>query len=235
MGFAVNIEKTPLGYEIKTPHVTYFFGGKESQLQNLKSAYPQFDFVRVKQTHSDIVVESKDSSKDYQINADGHITTTANLALCVVTADCVPALFYHPKTGTVAGVHAGWRGVANRILINTIEQLIARGIPPEELEVAIGPHIQQDSFEVGHDVRDQILASLIGMSAEDKKMFYTDLSPEKSKVDLSLIVKAQLESQGISLEKVSTLYIDTVKDSFFHSHRRDKENAGRQISFVVRK
>ncbi|WP_413559103.1 peptidoglycan editing factor PgeF [Bdellovibrio sp. HCB209] len=230
----MNIEQTPLGYEIKTPSVTYFFGGQESQLANLKTAYPQFDFVRVKQTHSDIVVESKDSSNDYQINADGHISTAKNLALCVITADCVPALFYHPKTGTIAGVHAGWRGVANRILVNTVHQLIQRGIPPQEIEVVIGPHIQKNSFEVGFDVRDQILASVPEMSREDKEIFYTDLSNEKSLVDLNLIVKAQLEHQGISLEKVSTLHLDTVKDSFFHSHRRDKEKAGRQISFVVR-
>ncbi|WP_413292205.1 peptidoglycan editing factor PgeF [Bdellovibrio sp. HCB185ZH] len=230
----MNIEKTPLGYEIKNSHVTYFFGGKESQIQNLKVAYPHFDFVRVKQTHSDIVVESKDASLDYQVNADGHISTARYLALCVVTADCVPALFYHAKSGTIAGVHAGWRGVANRILINTIRDMVKRGIPPQEIEVAIGPHIQKDSFEVGHDVRDQILASLPEMSREEKEMFYTDLSTEKSLVDINLIVKAQLESQGISLENVSTLHIDTVKDQFFHSHRRDKEQAGRQISFVVR-
>ncbi|WP_374031545.1 laccase domain-containing protein [Bdellovibrio bacteriovorus] len=33
-----------------------------------------------------------------------------NLALCVITADCVPVLFYHHGTGLVSGVHAGWRG-----------------------------------------------------------------------------------------------------------------------------
>ncbi|WP_413576303.1 polyphenol oxidase family protein [Bdellovibrio sp. HCB290] len=230
----MNLEKTPLGYEIKAPGITYFFGGKDSQLDNLKKAYPDFDFVRVKQTHSDIVVESKDSKCDYQINADGHISTSTGLALCVITADCVPALFYHPQTGTIAGVHAGWRGVANRILINTLHQMINRGIPPQEIEVVIGPHIQHDSFECGNDVRDQILASLSDLSNEDKEMFYTVISSEKSLVDLNLVVKAQLESQGISMEKVFSLHLDTVRDQFFHSYRRDKESSGRQISFVVR-
>ncbi|WP_413582954.1 peptidoglycan editing factor PgeF [Bdellovibrio sp. HCB288] len=230
----MNIEKTPLGYEINANGISYFFGGKESQLDNLKKAYPGFDFVRVKQTHSDIVVESKDASLDYQVNADGLITTAKGLALCVITADCVPALFFHPQTGTIAGVHAGWRGVANRILINTIHQMVNRGISPQEIEVVIGPHIQKDSFECGNDIRDQILASLPEISSEEKEMFYTAISSDKSLVDLNLIVKSQLESQGISLEKVFTLHLDTVKDEFFHSHRRDKEKAGRQISFVVR-
>ncbi|MFM6928403.1 MAG: peptidoglycan editing factor PgeF [Bdellovibrio sp.] len=230
----MNLQKTDLGYEIKTPEVTLFFGGTESQLPRLKEAYPHFKFTRVKQIHCDVVVESKDDLLDYQQIADAHFSTTPNLALCVITADCVPVLFYHQKTGTIAGVHAGWRGVANRILIKTIHTLKSRGIPAAELEVIIGPHIQKNSFEVGLDVRDQILSSLGSLPETEKSLFWEPKGPEKALVDLNLIVKAQLDSEGIPFDQVFDLHLDTVTDTFFHSHRRDKEKAGRQVSFICR-
>lgn len=230
----MNLRKTNLGYEITTPETTMFFGGTESELPNLKAAYPGFKFTRVKQIHCDVVVESKDDVLDYQQVADAHFSDAKDLALCVITADCVPALFYHQKSGTIAGVHAGWRGVANRILVKTIETLKSRGIPASELEVVIGPHIQKDSFEVGLDVRDQILNSLGPLNEEERSLFYEDKGDDKALVDLNLIVKAQLQSEGITADHIFDLHIDTVRDSFFHSYRRDKEKAGRQVSFICR-
>lgn len=234
MGTVVNIEQTKLGYEIRTPHLVMLFGAKESQLDNLKLAYPDFDFTRVKQIHSDAVVESKDSSQDYQQIADAHFTRTKNLALCVVTADCVPVMFYHHKTGLIAGVHAGWRGVANKIVLKTIDQLAAQGAPTNELDVIIGPHIQKKSFEVGFDVRDQILSTL-GSLTELQKASYTEkISDDKALVDLNQVVKAQLQAAGVEADRAFDLHIDTFTNEDFHSYRRDKEKSGRQISFICR-
>lgn len=230
----MNINQTKLGYEIHTPHLVLFFGGVDSQLANLKTAYPEFEFTRVKQIHSDAVVESPDSTQDYQLIADAHFTTAKNLALCVITADCVPVFFYHQPTGLIAGVHAGWRGVANRIIIKTIEQLEKLGAPTHQLDTIIGPHIQKKSFEVGLDVRDQILSSLGPVSEVQKAQFTEKISNDKALVDLNQVVKAQLQSKGIEAERVFDLHIDTFTNPDFHSHRRDREKAGRQISFICR-
>ncbi len=232
MGFAVNLEKTPLGYELKTPHITAFFGGAAAPLADLKSAYPQFDFVRLKQIHSDAVIESKDNSLDYQVLGDAHFSRAKNLALCVITADCVPVLFYHHGTGLVSGVHAGWRGVANRIIPKTVQKLVSEGAVASELDVIIGPHIQKNSFEVGNDVRDQILSSLGPLSPAERAQYFQNLEDGKSLVDLNLVVRTQLEQEGIVLERLFDLHIDTVTNNEFHSYRRDKEKSGRQISFI---
>ncbi len=71
-----------------------------------------------------------------------------------------PYIFYDPQTGLVAGVHAGWRGVAARIIPKTLHKLLQLGADIKKMTVIIGPHIQKPSFEVGNDVRDQILTSL---------------------------------------------------------------------------
>lgn len=232
MGFDVNLDKTPLGYEIKTPHITAFFGGASAPLIDVKNAYPQFDFVRLKQIHSDAVIESKDSSLDYQVLGDAHFTRAKNLALCVITADCVPVLFYHHGQGLISGIHAGWRGVANRIIPKTIHQLVAQGAAANELDVIIGPHIQKNSFEVGNDVRDQILSSLGPLSPADRSQYSESLQDGKSLVDLNLVVRSQLEQEGINPDRLFDLHIDTVTNNEFHSYRRDKEKSGRQISFI---
>lgn len=230
----MNLDQTKLGYEIRTPSYTVFFGGQESQLPSLKVAYPDFDFVRLKQIHSDAVIESADSLRDLTVHGDAHYSKTPGLALCVVTADCVPVFFHHAKTGAIAGIHAGWRGVASRIIPKTLHQLNALGIGSSEIEVIIGPHIQKQSFEVGRDVRDQILQSISQIATGNGNEFFENLNAEKSLVDLNQVVKEQLRLEGVEQDRVFGLHIDTVTNPFFHSHRRDKEKAGRQISFIVR-
>jgi YfiH family protein len=234
VGLAMNIENTDLGYEIKTPAYTVFFGGVGAQIHHLKHAYPQFDFIRLKQIHSDAVVESTDPAQDYLVHGDAHYTNAKGVALCVITADCVPAFLYHERLGLIAGIHAGWRGVASKIIPKTIQKLNALGAKSEEIGVIIGPHIQKPSFEVGRDVRDQILVSIGQPAVGSQSEFFENISEEKSLVDLNQVVKAQLEQNNILAEHVSGLHIDTFTDTHFHSHRRDKEKAGRQISFIVR-
>ncbi|KHD88031.1 MAG: hypothetical protein OM95_10925 [Bdellovibrio sp. ArHS] len=230
----MNLEQTELGYEVRLPHFTIFLGGVNAQLPQLKSFYPDYTFVRVKQIHSDAVVESRDGHLDYQIIADAHYTKEKNLALCVITADCVPALIYDATTDLIAGIHAGWRGVASKIIPKTIEKLVAEGAKPENLHVVIGPHIQKPSFEVGTDVRDQILSSLGPLSPADRAQYFEALPENKSLVDLNQVVRTQLQQAGILPDQVFLLHINTVTDSRFHSYRRDKEKSGRQISFICR-
>lgn len=230
----MNLNKTPLGYELQTPSITAFFGNASASYVDIQNAYPQFQTVRLKQIHSDAVVESLDSSLDYQVLADSHFTSQKNLALCVITADCVPVLFYHHTTGLIAGAHAGWRGVANKIIPRTVQSMIDKGAVAAQIDVIIGPHIQKNSFEVGNDVRDQILTSLGPLSKEERSLYSTNLENHKSLVDLNLIVREQLSQVGISMDRLFDLHIDTVTDTEFHSYRRDKEKSGRQVSFICR-
>lgn len=227
----LNVSETKLGLEIKTPKYTVFFGGVDSQLPNLKNAFPELNFVRLKQIHSDAVIESNNLDMDYQVLGDAHYTGK-DLTLCVVTADCVPAFIYDPKRSVIAGIHAGWRGVASRIIPKTIAKLKEEGSNPEDLEVIIGPHIQKKSFEVEFDVRDQIMSSLGPLTPEERAQFSEKISDKKALVDLDKIVKKQIQDEGLLLEKLFAVNIDTVTDLRFHSYRRDKEKSGRQISFI---
>ncbi len=230
----MNIEQTNLGFEIKTPHHTLLMGGKLANFENIKAAYPSIEFTRIKQIHSDVIVESENSVLDYQQIADAHYTRAANLGLCISSADCIPLFMIHPATDLIVGIHAGWRGVANRIISKSIARMHALGAPNQEVHVIIGPHIQKSSFEVSFDVRDTILSSIGHAAAGTNDMYYENISAEKALVDLNQIAKEQLIQAGIPFDNVYGLQLDTFSNLDFHSHRRDKEKAGRQLSFICR-
>ena len=231
----MNLKENELGYEIISPHYLVFFGGVEAQLPKIKFKYPEVDFVRLKQIHSDAVLESNGPSEDFERHGDSHYSKKSGLGLCVITADCMPVFLFHPQTGLIAGVHAGWRGVASRIVPKTIAQMKSHGALAEDIQVLVGPHIQKKSFEVEIDVKDQILHSVGPEAIAAPELFSEKISETKYLVDLHEVLKSQLVAEGVSLENVSALHIDTVMDKNFHSYRRDKEKSGRQISFIVKR
>ncbi len=57
MGAFVNLEQTRYGYEMRTSQITVFMGGVQAQMENLRQEYSGLDLIRVKQIHSDVVVE----------------------------------------------------------------------------------------------------------------------------------------------------------------------------------
>ena len=52
--------------------------------------------------------------------ADALITGEQNIALGVVTADCLPILIHDEKNRVIATIHAGWKGLRDGIIENTI-------------------------------------------------------------------------------------------------------------------
>lgn len=228
------LQELPQGTIIETEQFVAFFGKKNSEVGKLHELFPQFHLRRIKQVHGNAVVESTSKENDFDQVADAHYTTEQELGLCVVTADCIPVLISCASPRLVCGIHAGWRGVANRIIPTAIHQLIAKGARAEDLSVLIGPHIQQDSFEVDRPVEEELLRAADVPAAEVVKRISTK-SGEKSYVDLRGIVFAQLAEFEISPEQVKTLFIDTKTNPEYHSFRRDRENSGRQVSFIVMK
>lgn len=230
----MKIDETNLGFLIETPKIKVLLGGQKSQILNLKASFPELDLIRVKQNHGDTIVNSSDSSLDYQIEADAHYTQKVKTGLCISTADCIPVFIYDSGTETIAAIHAGWRGVANQIVPKTLKKIFLLGAKAENIQIIIGPHIQRDSFEVDFPVRDQIL-STIGFSAtEAQSLYHKNISLLKSLVDLNQVMKTQLQNCAIAHENIFNLYIDTFVDLRFHSFRRDKENSGRQLSFICK-
>lgn len=161
------------------------------------------------------------------VEADAIVARTAGDAVGVRTADCVPVLVGDPETGAALAVHAGWRGVAARIVPLAVARLVEIvGTPAARLVVAIGPHIRTAAFEVGDDVADAIAAA-----SEPGVVVRTGARPH---VDLARAVRAQLASSGVPSDRVDDVGGCAYDEpELFHSHRRDGARSGRMLSVIV--
>ncbi|MGE4481826.1 peptidoglycan editing factor PgeF [Acidocella sp.] len=158
--------------------------------------------------------------------ADAFVTTLPGLALGIITADCAPVLFAGDN-GAIGAAHAGWRGALAGVLEETIRALRALGA--EAIQATIGPCIHQKSYEVGHDLHDQIL------SESDRSIeFFTPGDPGHFHFDLPGYCMSRLARLGIA---ASILPHDTyAEETLFFSYRRktlrQAPATGHQISVI---
>ena len=176
----------------------------------------------LKQVHGVDIVDAGNLSE--AVEADGSYTTRRQCVCAILTADCLP-VFISDLTGTKVGLfHAGWRGLADGILVHAVE---AMGHRPGNLIAALGPAISQQAFEVGIEVRNRFEARFDGMSGYFARAGHTD----KFFADLYGIARAQLYQLGIKSVWMPQ-YICTYHDADrFYSFRRDGQT-GRMASLI---
>ena len=164
--------------------------------------------------------------------ADAHITGLHNIALGILTADCVPVLFAAPSAGIVGAAHAGWRGAVDGVLETTIAAMQHAGARLSAIEAVIGPAIQQKSYQVGDDLYQRVLAS----APQASRFFSADNGAAgKYRFDLPGFVAWRLQLAGV--QKIVDLGVDTYPESAgFFSHRRATHrgdgDCGRQIAII---
>jgi hypothetical protein len=147
---------------------------------------------------------------------DALISNQPNVVVGVRTADCVPILLADPVTGTVAAVHAWWRGSAAGIASATVRMLSERwNVHPRDLRAAIGPSIGVCCYEVGPEVAFE---------------FALDV-PKPIHLDLPALNEKQLRNAGVADIWVSGECTFCARDRFY-SFRREREQAGRMTSFI---
>ena len=217
MDHVQNFKEFVLGFELKTSKYLVFFGKKESSLENLKNHYPHFEFKSLWQVHGSDLLQTRKHSEN-NLKADAHWTNERNTALISKSADCIPFFGYSENLGKILAVHAGWRGVQQRIIPKSLEKM------GSSWDLFLGPHILKDSFEIQNDCL-ELLRTCSTLSGES---WYAN-----GKADLFKIVQAQINENSTWKKSLTTLLFDTVTDLRFHSHRRDKDKAGRQNSFIV--
>lgn len=154
---------------------------------------------------------------------DAMITGRSGIRLEIRTADCVPILMAAPGKRVVAAVHAGWRGTAKSIIVNTIRQFEREfDCPAEQLLVAIGPAIGVCCYQVGVDVAVQF--SGWSRPPSDGPLF----------LDLIELNRSQALDAGVPACQVFAHPLCTrCLPGQFHSYRRDGERAGRMVSAIM--
>jgi YfiH family protein len=172
--------------------------------------------VSAHQVHGTTIAEHKRPWDGWvrQQGFDAHLVTSPVGAAAVTVADCIPVFIAH-SGGAVAMVHAGWRGVAGRILPKTLQQVQIAGLRIHDCVVHLGPGICGRCYEVGPDVYEQL----------------TGWQTIRSRhVDLRALLGEQAREAGVGSVSASQWCTRCDNDRFF-SHRAG--DAGRQIAVIV--
>lgn len=174
-------------------------------------------------------MSESDEQRTLQLESiDATMTDMSGVALCVSTADCVPILIYDPIHHAAAAVHAGWRGTVARISELTLQAMNSRyGTRGHDCCAIIGPSISVDCFEVGDEVYDAFAMAGFDMQA-------IAVRHAKWHIDLWECNRLQLESQGVSHDKITMADICTYRQSDrFFSARKLGINSGRMLTGII--
>jgi YfiH family protein len=181
----------------------------------------------VHQVHAgDVVTVRRGHAFTSGAKADALVSDDPARPISVRVADCVPVLLTAADGSVVGAVHAGWRGVIARVLPHAIG--VMSRITAAPLLAAIGPCIGFEHFEVGPEVLDEF-----------RKAFANDAPVRadangKGRVDLRAALMKQLTDSGISLDRVDSADLCTVRDAAeFFSHRRDQGITGRMAAIIA--
>jgi len=153
--------------------------------------------------------------------ADAAWTNQRGTVCAVMTADCLPVLFCNKSGTQVAAAHAGWRGLCDGVLEETVASFTDA---PENIIAWMGPAIGPAAFEVGAEVREAFMAR----DAQAVNAFV----PKGEKYMANLF---ELARQRLGNVCVTQLYggdrcTYSEPDEFF-SWRRDR-TTGRLASFI---
>tara|TARA_B110000259_G_C13924986_1_gene366415 strand:+ start:180 stop:944 length:765 start_codon:yes stop_codon:yes gene_type:complete len=182
------------------------------------------------QTHSNNVVRINENNKNIQrINADALITKIKNIAISVLTADCVPILIYEEVNNVVACIHAGWRGAVNGIIRNTFNEIVNMG-EKNKIYVAVGPCIGFKNYEVGKDFYDEFIKK-----NKKNEIFFHHSKKGKFLFDLRKYVNFKIKE--FDVEHVENIDFDTYAEkenlfSFRRSRQLGEKDYGRCISTI---
>jgi hypothetical protein len=91
--------------------------------------------------------------------ADALVTTSPEVVLAILTADCVPIVLHDPAAGVLACVHAGWRGTVAGVTAAAVAAMQDLGTRPSDVIAGIGPAIGADRYQVGPDVHEAVSRS----------------------------------------------------------------------------
>ena len=185
------------------------------------------------QTHSSkVVIIDKNNQNLNKFDSDALVTKLQNIAIGVLTADCVPVFLYDKKNKIIACLHAGWRGAKNGIIENTVNKI--RSMEENNNIIAsIGPCIGKNSYEVDSDFYNNFLKE-----SDYNKLYFSKKNNFKFLFNLRLYVESKLKKCDIV--DIDNIDEDTYQDSDnFFSYRRSvtlKElDYGRCVSTICLK
>lgn len=186
------------------------------QLVNLPS-----EPIWLEQTHSNHIIEATADNRFK--NADAAYSTQQNQVCVILTADCLPILLSDRDGTTVAAIHAGWRGLLNGIIGNTIKTIKTNN---QTFSAWLGPAISQIHYETSAEVRDLFITQ-----NPDNAIAFKKNIDDRWLCDLYSLARIQLKEYGV-MDIYGGDRCTYAEKDYFYSYRRDGNKTGRMASLI---
>jgi YfiH family protein len=174
------------------------------------------EFARVNQVHgAEVMVIARDNSAE-RPRADGMVTG-------------VPILMRSKRSGVVAALHAGWRGVIAGIAREGVAAMSSLGARPRDIAAALGPSIGLCCFEVDDELAARFVREIAGADRHCRAG-----RSGKAYLDLRAVLRDQLIAAGLDPPEIALVGPCTrcASDRFFSRRAAGGITTGLQMSFI---
>ena len=191
--------------------------------------------VKPIQKHTGVVktIDKVEKTMDLN-NIDGLITNKKDIILSTINADCNLVIYYDPVKKVIANVHAGWRGVIQRITSKAVEKMVKEfGCNTKDIICCICPGLRKCHFEVDYDV-ESIFREDYTYTGRIDEIVLPSENPGKSYIDITLVQKIILEEAGIKKENIiDSMLCSVCNKEKINSLRGNGHNSGQGAALIT--
>ncbi len=200
------------------------FFGHQGFTENHFNHY-SLPYCTIKQVHGNHIVSASSSA----LTADGHFSSQKKLALLIKTADCMPVMI--EDENRVWALHIGWRGLAQKILSKAF--MTSQFSPSATLWV--GPHIHQSHFALDQQSINSLLKPhLISWKNALENKILVSSPHQKDHWLVNLVQILQIEATKLGLRNMTLSDGNTFTSHKHYSHRRNRHQSRRNLSFILK-
>lgn len=133
--------KAKLEHGLTTRETGSFHQCPDETSDSLKKL-PEGEYIFANQVHGKHVVDINEENTKVTEGADAFITNKKGIGLAIKLADCQGILLYDPVKEVIAAIHAGWKGIAKKIIAETIHKMQkVYDVNPSDLHAAVSPSL----------------------------------------------------------------------------------------------
>lgn len=145
------------------------------------------------QVHGDDIYYTSEDLTTNQPKADASCTDKKNIALGILTADCVPVLLASGDGMVIGAAHCGWKSAKLGIIPKLQEKMQKLGA--KSIMAVIGPAIAQKSYEVDMSY----YKAFIEQDNSTRDLFIPSNKESHFMFDLVEYTKRSLQKSGVSI------------------------------------
>ncbi len=153
----------------------------------------------------------------FEKSGDWLMTNKPGLGVGVLSADCLPVVFYDPEHHAAGVAHAGWKGAVKNVVGVTLDSMVKKfRTDPSRVQIFFGPAARTCCYEVSPGFEREIPEGFDReelLIKRDGKIYF----------DTALLCMRMLGKSGVDQKNINQDFnVCTMCDDRWHSARRDK-------------